>query len=89
MEIEDVWELKSEDKTQAMYAVFEKNMKTAVRKAQAELEKRKRKKRFRESAPDHKNDMSKAQSQDVLVLVSLFLLLAFHGTKRSRFSLGD
>ncbi|XP_074447165.1 ATP-binding cassette sub-family C member 2 [Larus michahellis] len=67
LEIEDIWELKSEDKTQAIYAVFEKNMKTAVRKAQAELEKRKRKKRRREGDPDHGN-MSKAQSQDILVL---------------------
>ncbi|NXY69746.1 MRP2 protein, partial [Glareola pratincola] len=67
LEIEDVWELKSEDKTQAIHAVFERNMKTAVRKAQAELEKRKRKKRRREGDPDHGN-MSKAQSQDILVL---------------------
>ncbi|KAM6346782.1 ATP-binding cassette sub-family C member 2 [Alca torda] len=67
LEIEDIWELKSEDKTQAIYAVFEKNMKTAVRKAQAELEKRKHKKRHREGDPDHGN-MSKAQSQDILVL---------------------
>ncbi|XP_074015050.1 ATP-binding cassette sub-family C member 2 isoform X2 [Numenius arquata] len=66
LEVEDVWELKDKDKTQAIYTAFEKNMKTAVRKAQAELEKRKRKKRRRES--DHENSMSKAQSQDVLVL---------------------
>uniref|UniRef100_A0A663DUQ4 ABC-type glutathione-S-conjugate transporter n=1 Tax=Aquila chrysaetos chrysaetos TaxID=223781 RepID=A0A663DUQ4_AQUCH len=43
-------------------------MKTAVRKAQAELEKRKRKKRRREGDPDHGNNVSKAQSQDILVL---------------------
>ncbi|XP_009877002.1 PREDICTED: canalicular multispecific organic anion transporter 1 [Apaloderma vittatum] len=68
LEIEDVWELKSKDKTQAIYTVLEKNMKTAVKKAQAELEKRKRKKRRREGDPDHGNNMSKAQSQDILVL---------------------
>ncbi|XP_010145575.1 PREDICTED: canalicular multispecific organic anion transporter 1 [Eurypyga helias] len=68
LEIEDVWELKGKDKTQAIYAVLEKNMKTAVKKAQAELEKRKRKKRCREGDPDHGNNMSKAQSQDILVL---------------------
>ncbi|XP_076194947.1 ATP-binding cassette sub-family C member 2 isoform X3 [Aptenodytes patagonicus] len=68
LEIEDIWELKGKDKTQAIYAVLEKNMKTAVRKAQAELEKRKRKKRCREGDPDHGNNMSKAQSQDILVL---------------------
>ncbi|XP_049667224.1 ATP-binding cassette sub-family C member 2 isoform X3 [Accipiter gentilis] len=68
LEIEDIWELKGKDKTQAIYAVLEKNMKTAVRKAQAELEKRKRKKRRREGDPDHGNNMSKAQSQDILVL---------------------
>uniref|UniRef100_A0A8V5G8F5 Uncharacterized protein n=1 Tax=Melopsittacus undulatus TaxID=13146 RepID=A0A8V5G8F5_MELUD len=43
-------------------------MKTAVRKAQAELEKRKRKKRRREGDLDHVNNISKAQSQDILVL---------------------
>uniref|UniRef100_A0A8C6JD60 Canalicular multispecific organic anion transporter 1 n=1 Tax=Melopsittacus undulatus TaxID=13146 RepID=A0A8C6JD60_MELUD len=68
LEIEDVWELKAKDKTQSIYAVFEKNMKTAVRKAQAELEKRKRKKRRREGDLDHVNNISKAQSQDILVL---------------------
>lgn len=86
LEIEDIWELKDKDKTQAIYAVLEKNMKTAVRKAQAELEKRKRKKRRREGDPDHGNNMSKAQSQDILVLVNPFLLLASH--ERSRSSLG-
>ncbi|NXX99006.1 MRP2 protein, partial [Centropus bengalensis] len=68
LEIEDIWELKEKDKIQAIYAVLEKNMKTAVRKAQAKLEKRKYKKRRREGDPDHGNNMSKAQSQDILVL---------------------
>ncbi|KAM6105939.1 LOW QUALITY PROTEIN: ATP-binding cassette sub-family C member 2 [Pterocles gutturalis] len=68
LEIDDVWELKSKDKIQSIYAVFEKNMKPAVRKAQTELEKRKRKKRLWEGDPDHGNNMSKAQSQDILVL---------------------
>ncbi|GAB0192161.1 ATP-binding cassette sub-family C member 2 [Grus japonensis] len=68
LEIEDIWELKGKDKTQAIYTVLEKNMKTAVRKAKAELEKRKRKKRRQEGGPDHGNNMSKAQSQDILVL---------------------
>uniref|UniRef100_A0A669PUL0 ATP binding cassette subfamily C member 2 n=1 Tax=Phasianus colchicus TaxID=9054 RepID=A0A669PUL0_PHACC len=68
LEIEDVWDLKDKDRTQALYATFEKNMKTALRKAQAELEKRKRKKRRRERDTEHMNGMSKAQSQDILVL---------------------
>uniref|UniRef100_A0A8D0F2B5 Canalicular multispecific organic anion transporter 1 n=1 Tax=Strix occidentalis caurina TaxID=311401 RepID=A0A8D0F2B5_STROC len=68
LEIEDIWELKGKDKTQAIYAVWEKNMKTAVRKAQEELEKRKRKKRRQKADPDHGNNMSNAQSQDILVL---------------------
>lgn len=89
LEIEDIWELKAKDKTQSIYTVFEKNMKTAVRKAQAELEKRKRKKRRREGDLDHVNNISKAQSQDILVLVNPFLLLSLHGTERSRSSLGD
>nr|XP_009483327.1 PREDICTED: canalicular multispecific organic anion transporter 1 [Pelecanus crispus] len=68
LEIEDIWELKGKDKTQAIYAGLEKNMKTAVRKAQAELAKRKRKKRCQEGDPECGNNMSKAQSQDILVL---------------------
>ncbi|XP_071604685.1 ATP-binding cassette sub-family C member 2 [Heliangelus exortis] len=68
LEIEDIWELKSEDKTQAIYTEMEKNMKTAVKKAQAELEKRKRKKIQQEGDPDHGNNISKAQSQDILVM---------------------
>uniref|UniRef100_A0A8B9NK98 Canalicular multispecific organic anion transporter 1 n=1 Tax=Accipiter nisus TaxID=211598 RepID=A0A8B9NK98_9AVES len=43
LEIEDIWELKGKDKTQAIYAVLEKNMKTAVRKAQEKQPKRKKK----------------------------------------------
>ncbi|XP_027527984.1 canalicular multispecific organic anion transporter 1 [Neopelma chrysocephalum] len=68
LEIEDVWELKDKDRTQALYTAFEKNMKTDLRKAQAELEKRKRKKRRQKGDPDHGNNMTKAQSQDILVL---------------------
>ncbi|XP_015722690.1 canalicular multispecific organic anion transporter 1 isoform X2 [Coturnix japonica] len=68
LEIEDVWELKDKDRTQAISAAFQKNMKAALRKAQEELEKRKRKKRRREHDTEHMNGMSKAQSQDVLVL---------------------
>ncbi|XP_064519063.1 ATP-binding cassette sub-family C member 2 [Pseudopipra pipra] len=68
LEIEDVWELKDKDRTQALCTAFEKNMKTAIRKAQAELEKRKRKKRHQKGDPDHGNNMTKAQSQDILVL---------------------
>ncbi|XP_051473900.1 ATP-binding cassette sub-family C member 2 isoform X2 [Apus apus] len=68
LEIEDIWELKSKDKTQAISTDFEKNMKTAVKKAQVELEKRKRKKRRWEGDPDHGNNLSKARSQDILVL---------------------
>ncbi|XP_065602612.1 ATP-binding cassette sub-family C member 2 [Cyrtonyx montezumae] len=68
LEVEDVWELRDKDRTQSIHATFEKNMKTALRKAQAELEKRKRKKRRRECDTEHMNGMSKAQSQDILVL---------------------
>uniref|UniRef100_A0A8C3KKJ8 Uncharacterized protein n=1 Tax=Calidris pygmaea TaxID=425635 RepID=A0A8C3KKJ8_9CHAR len=59
LEVEDVWELKDKDKTRAIYTTFEKNMKTAVKKAQAELEKRKRKRRRQEG--DHGNNMSKVE----------------------------
>lgn len=87
LEIEDVWELKDKDRTQAIHATFEKNMKTALRKAQAELEKRKRKKRRREHDTEHMNGMSKAQSQDVLVLVKPFPRAALHEMQRSKPSL--
>lgn len=87
LEIEDIWEVKGEYKTQAICVALEKNMKTAVRKAQAELEKRKCKKRHRERDPDHGNNMSKAQSQDILMLVNPFQLLTLRGTGRSRSSL--
>lgn len=89
LEIEDVWELKDKDRTKALYTAFEKNMKTAMRKARAELEKRKRKKRRREGDPDHGNSMSKAQSQDILVMVNPFLLLALYETETSRSSLRE
>ncbi|XP_062352441.1 ATP-binding cassette sub-family C member 2 isoform X2 [Cinclus cinclus] len=68
LEIEDVWELKDKDKTKALYTAFEKNMKTTMQKARAELEKRERKKRHRGGDLDYGNSMSKAQSQDILVL---------------------
>lgn len=87
LEIEDVWELKDENRIQALYATFEKNMKTELRKAQAELEKRKRKKRRRECDTEHMNGMSKAQSQDILVLVNPFPRVALHEMQRSKPSL--
>uniref|UniRef100_A0A8B9QNC4 Canalicular multispecific organic anion transporter 1 n=1 Tax=Apteryx owenii TaxID=8824 RepID=A0A8B9QNC4_APTOW len=68
LEMEDLWDLKDKDKTKTISAILEKNMKTMVKKAQAEMEKRKRKKRLRENDPDHGSNMSKAQSQDILVL---------------------
>uniref|UniRef100_A0A8C3UVV5 ABC-type glutathione-S-conjugate transporter n=1 Tax=Catharus ustulatus TaxID=91951 RepID=A0A8C3UVV5_CATUS len=71
LEIEDVWELKDKDKTKALYTAFEKNMKTEMKKARTKLEKRERKRRRREGDPDHVNGMSKAQSQDILVLDAL------------------
>lgn len=89
LEIEDVWELKDKDKTKALYTAFEKNMKTDMKKARADLEKRERKKRRRQGDPDHVNSMSKAQSQDILVLVNPFLLLALYETETSRSSLRE
>ncbi|KFV82781.1 Canalicular multispecific organic anion transporter 1, partial [Struthio camelus australis] len=68
LEMEDLWDLKEKDKTKTIFAILEKNMKTLVKKAQAEMEKRKHKKRLREVDSDCGNKMSKAQSQDVLVL---------------------
>lgn len=84
LEIEDVWELRDKDKTKALHTAFEKNMKSAMQKARAELEKQKRKKRRRGGDPDYGNSMSKAQSQDILVLVNPCLLLALYETETSR-----
>lgn len=82
LEIEDVWELRDKDKTKALHTAFEKNMNSAMQKGRAELEKRKRKKRRRGGDPDY--GMSKAQSQDILVLVNSCLLLALYETETSR-----
>uniref|UniRef100_A0A8C6Z7V1 ABC transporter TMD0 domain-containing protein n=1 Tax=Nothoprocta perdicaria TaxID=30464 RepID=A0A8C6Z7V1_NOTPE len=72
LEMEDLWELKDKDKIKTISAALHKNMKTLLKKAQAEMEKRKRKKKLRESDLDLGNQMNKAQSQDVLVSLISF-----------------
>ncbi|XP_062988537.1 ATP-binding cassette sub-family C member 2 [Elgaria multicarinata webbii] len=68
LEIDDLWELKDEVKTQQMFGKFEKNMKAGVRKAQRALEIRRRKRKRHSVITDYRNGLSKAQSQDALVL---------------------
>lgn len=68
--MEDLWEMKEADKTQQVYGTFEKKMKTGVRKARRLLEIRHRKRKHHQATTDYRNGLSKAQSQDALVLVN-------------------
>ncbi|EMP36462.1 Canalicular multispecific organic anion transporter 1 [Chelonia mydas] len=68
LEMEDLWDLKENVKTQQIFSRFDRNMRAEVRKARRELERRRCKRSLREAAPDHRNGLSKAQSQDILVL---------------------
>ncbi|KAJ7325076.1 hypothetical protein JRQ81_018096 [Phrynocephalus forsythii] len=68
LEMEDVWDMRDADKAEKILGTFDKHMKSGVRKAQRKLEIRQRKKKKNTAAPDYRNDLSKAQSQDVLVL---------------------
>ncbi|KAJ6669153.1 hypothetical protein lerEdw1_007962 [Lerista edwardsae] len=68
LEMEDLWDLKDADKTQQVFGMFEKNMKAGVRNARRQLEIRHRKRRRRLATTDYRNGLSKAQSQDALVL---------------------
>lgn len=67
--MDDLWDLKDADKIRTVFGTFEKNMQTGVRKAQQKLAIRHRKRKRRSAATDHRNGLSKAQSQDALVLV--------------------
>uniref|UniRef100_A0A8D0HCQ5 Canalicular multispecific organic anion transporter 1 n=1 Tax=Sphenodon punctatus TaxID=8508 RepID=A0A8D0HCQ5_SPHPU len=73
LEMEDLWELKDKDKTQNIFGMFERNMRPGVRKARRALEKRHCRRRKKNPSPlpaagEHMNGLSKAQSQDMLVL---------------------
>ncbi|KAF7254040.1 Canalicular multispecific organic anion transporter 1 [Varanus komodoensis] len=66
LQMEDLWELRDDMKTQHMLGKFEEKVKSGIRKARRALDLRKRKRHAR--ATDHMNGLSKSQSQDVLVL---------------------
>ncbi|XP_070802163.1 ATP-binding cassette sub-family C member 2 [Pituophis catenifer annectens] len=68
LEIDDLWDLRDSEKTQQVFCTFEKSMKTGVRKAQRKLENWHRKRKQRLAGTDLTNGLSKAQSQDALVL---------------------
>ncbi|XP_058043060.1 ATP-binding cassette sub-family C member 2 isoform X2 [Ahaetulla prasina] len=68
LEIDDLWDLRDSEKTQQVYCTFEKRMKTGVRKAQRKLEIWHRKRKQHLAGTDLTNGLSKAQSQDALVL---------------------
>ncbi|ETE66837.1 Canalicular multispecific organic anion transporter 1, partial [Ophiophagus hannah] len=68
LEIDDLWDLRDSEKTQQIFCTFEKNMKAGVRKAQRKLQIWHRKRKQRLAATDLTNGLSKAQSQDTLVL---------------------
>lgn len=70
LEMEDIWDLRDADKTEKIFGSFDKHMASGVRKAQRKLEIRQRKKKRPLPATDYRNGLSKAQSQDVLVLVN-------------------
>ncbi|XP_069836109.1 ATP-binding cassette sub-family C member 2 [Dendropsophus ebraccatus] len=65
--MEDLWELNKENQTKNMYDIFDKAMKEEVAKARKKLEKRRNKRKQQDSAIEM-NGLSKAYSQDVLVL---------------------
>ncbi|XP_039213001.1 canalicular multispecific organic anion transporter 1 isoform X2 [Crotalus tigris] len=68
LEIDDLWDLRDSEKTQQVFCTFEKSMKVGVRKAQRKLEIWHRKRKQHLTATDLTNGLSKAQSQDALVL---------------------
>ncbi|XP_069467621.1 ATP-binding cassette sub-family C member 2 [Ambystoma mexicanum] len=68
LELEDLWELNKEDKTQRIHDVFEKNMIQEVKKAKKALEKRRQKQINKHQTSIIMNGLSKSQSQDVLVM---------------------
>lgn len=74
LEIDDLWDLRDSEKTQQVFGTFEKNMKTGVRKAQRKLENWYRTRKQHLAGTDLTNGLSKAQSQDALVLVNITTL---------------
>lgn len=71
LEIDDLWDLKEEHKTGKILGSLEKNMRAGIKNAQRKLEIRQRKRKLHSAAADqHMNGLSKAQSQDALVLVT-------------------
>ncbi|XP_030058790.1 ATP-binding cassette sub-family C member 2 [Microcaecilia unicolor] len=68
LEIDHLWDLNEDDKTQTIYRLFEKNMQESVKKARRELEKRRRKQHSQRQHGDEVNGLSKSLSQDVLVM---------------------
>ncbi|XP_077205501.1 ATP-binding cassette sub-family C member 2 isoform X2 [Paroedura picta] len=68
LEMDDLWELKDADKTSRVSGMFEKNMQAGIKKAQRKLEIRHCQRRHRSPITDQMNGLSKAQSQDALVL---------------------
>ncbi|XP_048361642.1 ATP-binding cassette sub-family C member 2 [Sphaerodactylus townsendi] len=68
LEVDDLWDLKDTEKTGLVGGMFEKNMQAGIKKARRKLEIRQRKRRHRSPITNHRNGLSKAQSQDALVL---------------------
>lgn len=72
LELEDLWELNKHDQTKVIYDSFDKHMKREVAKAKQELEKR-RNKRKQKGNSIEMNGLSKAQSQNVLLVSCSFV----------------
>nr|XP_033799380.1 canalicular multispecific organic anion transporter 1 [Geotrypetes seraphini] len=68
LELDHLWDLNEDNKTQTICRLFEKNMQEAVKKARRELEKRRRKRCSQRQHRNEVNGLNKSLSQDVLVM---------------------
>lgn len=69
LEMEDLWELRDQDRTQPVSVAFERHMQAELRRARRALEHRHHRRRNHPADAEHRNGLAPAQSRDVLVLV--------------------
>ncbi|XP_014382478.1 canalicular multispecific organic anion transporter 1, partial [Alligator sinensis] len=68
LEMEDLWELRDQERTQPVSVAFERHMQAELRRARRALEHRHHRRRNHPADMEHKNGLAPAQSHDVLVL---------------------
>ncbi|KYO26377.1 hypothetical protein Y1Q_0016954 [Alligator mississippiensis] len=68
LEMEDLWELRDQDRTQPVSVAFERHMQAELRRARRALEHRHHRRRNHPADAEHRNGLAPAQSRDVLVL---------------------